>query len=254
MKNNAKMQTLITIIIASYNSGKTIRKALQSVKDQSFQDWECLVVDGASKDDTINIVTEYSSHDHRFRYISEPDSGIYDAFNKGWRNAFGEWVYYLGSDDWLETDGLSGLVREIDDNNAIISGDTILVRTDGTKRVLESGMPKLGCHQGMIMRRNVIEEMGGFDMKYHIIADYDLIVRTLNAGKGMKLVHVLVANFQIGGTSQALRNVWVYTKERYDINKKFRMLKHPLLSTANTVFRKSFSVLLRNLIRFIQKH
>ena len=80
---------MVSIIIATYNSGKTLRRALDSVLNQSYQDWECIVVDGASKDNTIGIVKEYVKKDSRFRYISEPDHGIYDAFNKGWKMAKG---------------------------------------------------------------------------------------------------------------------------------------------------------------------
>ena len=90
---------MVSIIIATYNSEKTLRRALDSVLNQTYQDWECIVVDGASKDNTIEIVKEYVSKDTRFRYVSEPDHGIYDAFNKGWKMAKGEWVMYLGSDD-----------------------------------------------------------------------------------------------------------------------------------------------------------
>ena len=78
---------MVSIIVATYNSDKTLRQALDSVLNQSYQDWECIVVDGASKDSTIDIVKEYVSKDSRFRYISEPDNGIYDAFNKGWKMA-----------------------------------------------------------------------------------------------------------------------------------------------------------------------
>ena len=75
---------LVTIIIATYNSSATLREALSSVLNQSFQGWECIIVDGASKDNTIEIMEEYCEKDARFRYVSEPDNGIYDAFNKGW--------------------------------------------------------------------------------------------------------------------------------------------------------------------------
>ena len=108
-------------------------------------------------------------------------------------------------------------MKEEDANTAILSGDTNLIRLDGSIRCLKSGLPNLGCHQGMVMLRDVIEQMKGFDEQYHIIADYDLIVRIINAGYKMKLVHVVVANFVIGGTSQALKNVPVYFKERYEI-------------------------------------
>ena len=102
---------MVSIIIATYNSGKTLRRALDSVLNQSYQDWECIVVDGASKDNTIAIVKEYVKKDSRFRYISEPDHGIYDAFNKGWKMAKGEWVMYLGSDDEYTKDGIKALLE-----------------------------------------------------------------------------------------------------------------------------------------------
>ena len=100
------MSPLISIIIATYNAEETLHDALESVLNQSFQDWECLVVDGASKDNTVKIIEEFCKHDKRFRFISEPDKGIYDAFNKGWRMAKGEWIYYLGADDLLLKDAL----------------------------------------------------------------------------------------------------------------------------------------------------
>lgn len=76
------MSANVSIVIATYNSKKTLRRALDSVKNQSYQDWECVIVDGASKDGTVEIIKEYKNKDFRFRYISEPDNGIYDAFNK----------------------------------------------------------------------------------------------------------------------------------------------------------------------------
>ena len=243
----------VSIIIATYNSERTIKRALESVMNQTYQNWECLVIDGNSKDKTIEIVNNFVKLDSRFRYISESDNGIYDAFNKGWQKAKGKWIYYLGSDDWLEEDGLRLLMKEEDANAVILSGDTNLIRLDGSIRCLKSGLPNLGCHQGMVMLRDVIEQMKGFDEQYHIIADYDLIVRIINVGYKMKLVHVVVANFVIGGTSQALKNVPIYFKERYEINKKFLMIKNPLLSTINTVLKKSISVIIRRFFYYIKQ-
>ena len=93
--------TKLSIIVASYNSGKTIQKALESILMQTFQEWECIIVDGVSMDNTLEIIKQYVLKDNRFRYVSEPDNGIYDAFNKGWMMAKGEWIHYLGSDDYL---------------------------------------------------------------------------------------------------------------------------------------------------------
>lgn len=79
----------VSIIIATYNSERTIKRALESVMNQTYQNWECLVIDGNSKDKTIEIVNNFVKFDSRFRYISESDNGIYDAFNKGWQKASG---------------------------------------------------------------------------------------------------------------------------------------------------------------------
>ena len=114
---------MVSIIIATYNSEKTLRRALDSVLNQSYQDWECIVVDGASKDNTIGIVKEYVKKDSRFRYNSEPDHGIYDAFNKGWKMAKGEWVMYLGSDDEYTKEGIKALMDNSDGAD-VVYGDT----------------------------------------------------------------------------------------------------------------------------------
>ena len=128
---------MVSIIIATYNSEKTLRRALDSVLNQSYQDWECIVVDGASKDNTIEIVKEYVSKDSRFRYMSEPDHGIYDAFNKGWKMAKGEWVMYLGSDDEYTMDGIKVLM-ENSDGADVVYGNVILKYSDFKQKKTKS--------------------------------------------------------------------------------------------------------------------
>ena len=220
----------VSIIIPTYNSGKTVKNALESVYRQSFQDWECIIVDGASKDNTINIVKEYSDKDARFRYISEKDHGIYDAFNKGWRLAEGDWIHYLGSDDSLTVDGLEKVAAELDDKFAVVTGDVFLKRANGTLREQEHhGM--FGCHQGVLMQRKVFEEMQGFDEQYRIIADYELLVRVKKAGYDAKNVRAVIAVFSIGGESQKLSSQWEKMWERYRINKKYGVKKLPFLSS-----------------------
>ena len=241
---------LITIVIASYNSGATIRKALQSVKDQSFQNWECLVVDGASRDDTIEIVREFVDEDPRFRYISEPDKGIYDAFNKGWKNAKGEWVYYLGSDDWLTKDGMNDLSCFTNTDAAILSGDVYVNHLDShsTLRVAKDGKPDFGYHQGMIMRRSTLERFNGFDMKYKILADYDLLVRIVNEGGKLQLVKTVpIAYFSQGGTTSQISTLYRTIKDRYDIYVAYSYVKHPFLSILNYTYHKVRSMIYRGI-------
>lgn len=91
----------VTVVIATFNVGRTISSAIESLINQTYPNWECLVIDGGSKDNTIDILKLYKQKESRVDFISEPDNGIYDAFNKGWKKARGEWILYLGADDFF---------------------------------------------------------------------------------------------------------------------------------------------------------
>lgn len=212
----------VSIIIATFNGGKTLSRALDSVKTQSFQNWECIVVDGASNDDTIDIIKEYQLADNRFRFISEPDNGIYDAFNKGWKLAKGEWIYYLGADDMLEKDGLNNLLKEPNDVDAIY-GDVMCVYSKSKQEYCispetEKIKKQMMSHQSMIMRRSLIQSVGGFDTQYKICADIDIVQKAIKAGATFMYKNVLVAFFYVGGiSSTGMKNL----KEAYLIRKKY---------------------------------
>ena len=238
----------VSIIIATYNSGRTVRAALESVYSQTFQNWECIVVDGASKDDTIDIVKEYCDRDNRFRYISEKDHGIYDAFNKGWKMAKGDWVHYLGSDDLLTMDGMGKLVAELEDSYAIVTGDVYLHRPDGTTRKQQYN-GYFGCHQGVVMQRIAINILGGFDERYRIMADYDLMVRNFKSGNKVKNTRFFLATFNVGGESQKLSSQWKKMIERYRINKIHRMKTFPFMSSFMVFARHSLINSFRGLKR-----
>lgn len=217
----------VTIIIATYNSGKTVRAALESVHSQTYQDWECIVVDGASRDDTIDIVKNYCELDNRFRYISERDHGIYEAFNKGLRMAKGEWVHYLGSDDRLVKNGMEKLMEKCEEGDLLI-GNTFLVKPGG-EITRQKSHGRMGCHQSMLTRKAVVEALGGFDEKYRIVADTDLNVRLQKAGYRIKNVDCYVSFFSVGGVSQSVKNSWNKTRELYRIYSKHHCYKHPFL-------------------------
>ena len=236
---------IVSIIIATYNSEKTIRTTLASVLAQSFQGWECLVVDGASSDNTLSIIKEFCRIDERFRYISEKDNGIYDAFNKGWKLARGKWVHYLGSDDTLTIDGMRDVVAELDEAYTIVTGDVYLLREDGTSRE-QQYKGYFGCHQGVIMQRKAIEAFGGFDEQYRILADYDLMVRNYKEGNKVKNVRFFIAFFYVGGESQKLSSQWKKMLERYRINKRYEMMKFPFLSSFEVFVRHSLLYILRS--------
>lgn len=239
---------VVSIIIATYNSGKTLRRALESVLTQSFQDWECVIVDGASKDNTLQIVEEYEKKDTRFRHISEPDKGIYDAFNKGWKNAKGEWIHYLGSDDWLTEDGFSRLFSQNVDAD-LIGGSVYLVR-EGEDDKLQGTHLADGCHQAFIMKRSVIKNLGGFDENYKIIADKDLLVRIVTGGYSVINNEIPISYFNTGGVSQKFSSLLQVNKERYKVYKFHHYKKNPLLKCCWIVILSMLSTVKHKMLKF----
>lgn len=240
---------VVSIIIATYNSGKTLNAALDSVLKQKYQDWECIVVDGASKDNTMDIVKMYAATDCRFRYISEPDKGIYDAFNKGWKMAQGEWIHYLGSDDRLTPNGIADLMAVPTDGIELISGHCYIEKIDGTvKCSISKGFQ--GCHQGKLVRRDTLERFAGFDIRYPIFADSDLHIRMEKACVKYKNVDTYVAYFAMSGMSQDLDKLIKRTKERYEIYKRNGIPK-PLYLSVKISVRQIFSIVYRKTLSLV---
>ena len=215
---------IVSIIIATYNSESCIRESLESVQNNLLQAWECIVIDGASTDNTIHIVKEYEQADRRFSHVSELDKGIYDAFNKGWRLAKGDWIYYLGSDDELLSEGLAALLSKCDNAN-IVYGDMnyrtgmgLKTKSSISEDCLIGNMP---CHQSMMMKRELIEKLNGFNFeRYKICADFDLFQRAIKSGAIVKHVEgIIVACFNSLGVSSS---IGPYMKECYSIKYEYK--------------------------------
>lgn len=237
----------ISIIIATYNSSKTIRQALESVSSQTFQNWECIIVDGASKDNTIDIVKEYECKDSRFRHISEPDNGIYEAFNKGWKMAKGTWIYYLGSDDSLIADAFSKISKYLKVRADVLTGDVLAEHIDGNvKRVVSKGL--IGCHQGKLTKKTLLLRYNGFDERYKILADYDFYVRLQDKCEVINL-SIDIAYFKVGGASQNLDN-FIYRYKEFFLIRKNNGLNCNIINRLIYVLHKLGSITYRK-INFI---
>jgi glycosyltransferase involved in cell wall biosynthesis len=204
---------LISVITVCYNSARTIGQTLESVASQSFTDYEHIVVDGASKDDTMDVV---EAHRHeRLSAVSEPDKGIYDAMNKGLARATGDYVQFLNSDDFLTgSDALGIAAAAMRASGAdCVFGDTRFIEGDEARPgrryysvqrfrrwwVRAGVMPP---HPSMFVKRDLLLKLGGFDTSYRISADFDLVARALLAEKaGWVTVPHAITNFRTGGLS-----------------------------------------------------
>ena len=193
----------LSIIIPTYNSASVLPKALDSIVGQTFGDWEVLIMDGVSTDDTLKVAQSYN--DSRIRINSEPDKGIYDAMNKGIGKARGEWLYFLGSDDWLLNDNvLHDVFAQDTDSYDVVYGEVEaphLASNHSGEWTLQT-IDRNRCHQAILYRRQVIRRLGGYNTKYKIWADYDLNLKWFFDRK-VKKKHIptVIAHYAEGGYS-----------------------------------------------------
>jgi glycosyltransferase involved in cell wall biosynthesis len=183
------MNPLFSIITVSYNAEATIGRTLGSIDEQTFTDYEHLVVDGASTDGTTALVEKAANPARRL--ISEPDKGLYDAMNKGISRTNGQYLIFLNAGDKFHSpDTLATIARAIRENDSpgIVYGQTNIVDNEGNtlgrrhltapeKLTLASfadGM--LVCHQAFVALRRIC---GTYDLRYRFSADYEWCIRCL---------------------------------------------------------------------------
>lgn len=188
----------ISIITATYNSGKTVGDTLKSVLAQTYHDYELLVVDGASKDNTLEVVKKMEPlFEGRMRYISEPDKGIYDAMNKGIRMATGDIIGILNSDDFYTSDDALACIAWTLEKEKVdaVYGDIHYVDDEELKKCVRyysskpfrRWMMRLGfmpAHPSFYCRKEVYEKYGAFDAEnYRVAADFENLLRLIFVNK-----------------------------------------------------------------------
>ncbi len=201
----------VSIITVCYNSEATIRRTIESVLQQTYHDIEYIIVDGASKDDTLSIIKEYQgAFGDRLKVISEPDKGIYDAMNKGIRMANGVLIGILNSDDFYELLAVEHIVNAMTDEKyqilygfvrAIKDGKEYSIGRQSHKFLRESMIGHPAC----FVTKAVYDDFGYFDLQYISVADYDFMLR-LDGIEEIKFCPVdhLITNFSLGGMSASV--------------------------------------------------
>ncbi|MBO7432858.1 MAG: glycosyltransferase [Salinivirgaceae bacterium] len=196
----------LSIIIPTFNSERLIKRCLESIVCQTMRDFEVLVMDGVSTDNTGEIVKSYN--DERIKFYSEPDKGIYDAMNKGIAKAQGEWLYFIGSDDWLLNNNVlqSVFSSEIDKYDVMYgeaeSDLPDFCRGEWTLKNIKHNR----CHQAIFYRKYLFEQLGLYNLKYPILADHDFNLKWfLNKNIKSKYIGVQIAKFSMGGASSSTK-------------------------------------------------
>ena len=207
----------ISVITVTYNSAATVRDTIESVLRQNYQDYEYLLIDGGSKDNTVDIIKEYvSKFEGRMRWISEKDKGMYDGINKGIRMATGDVVGIINSDDFYHRTDIFGVIsKSFEENPGVqaIYGDVRFVKPDNLEKTVRYYSSKhwrpwrfrfgfMPAHPTFFTYKENFEKYGYYQYDYHIAADYELLIRHLYTNKvPAKYVPVDFMKMRTGGRS-----------------------------------------------------
>ena len=234
----------ISIITATYNSAKTVRDTFESVLRQTYKDIEYIIVDGASKDETLAIIKEYEPRfEGRMRWVSEPDKGLYDAMNKGLRMATGDVVGILNSDDFYTSDdALAVIAHTIQTGNVdAVYGDIHYVADDDLSRCVRYYSSKrfsrkrmrmgyMPAHPSFYARLDCYRKYGDFNIDYKIGADFENLLRLIyvNNIRTQYIAKDFVTMRLGGASSSGLKSYWQIMKDHMRAYRKNRVWFNPI--------------------------
>lgn len=207
----------ISLITVTYNSSNTLKSTLDSILKQLHTDYEYIVVDGASSDNTVAIIKEYEpKFNNRIKWISEPDKGLYDAMNKGILMATGDVIGILNSDDFFTSNDIFQHVSEAFEKNKdldAVYGDIHFVNPDNlgkcvryySSKVFNRSLMRLGfmpAHPSFYMRKACFEKYGIYKTDYKIAADFEFLLRVIFKHKIRTLyIPIDMVTMRTGGAS-----------------------------------------------------
>ncbi|WP_339687039.1 glycosyltransferase family 2 protein [uncultured Nonlabens sp.] len=213
------MNPFFSIIIPTYNAEKLLPAALQSILEQSFHDYEVIIMDGLSKDETIEIAEEYAINNSKIKLYSKKDAGIYDAMNNGIKKANGKYLFFLGSDDtFYDNYVLFNVHKElkktkVDVLYGCISSTRYGTKYDGAFTYEKLSKKNIG-HQAIFFGRNVFDIIGDFNLNYKVLADWDHNIGWFFSKKVKnKYIDLVICNFSDGGFSSVYSDV-LFEEER----------------------------------------
>jgi glycosyltransferase len=220
----------ISIITATYNSVKTLELCMNSVLNQTYDTIEYIIIDGNSKDGTLELIKSKAEKHQNIIWISEKDKGIYDALNKGIEKATGDVIGFVHSDDFLATETIISKIADTFKSEKVdgVYGNLHYVRFDNVESIVRNWTSKpfekkllkrgwMPAHPTLFLKSNVYKSNGNFNLQYRIAADYDFILRIFK-GSDYKFYHLpeTITKMRVGGASnRSLKNLLLKTKEDF---------------------------------------
>ena len=242
---------MISIITITYNAERWLERTMRSVLAQTCKDYEYIIVDGASKDGTVDIIKRLEPEfEGRLSWKSEPDKGLYDAMNKGIARAKGDFLWFVNAGDEIYApDTLAHIVAAATDDTDIVYGKACIVNAEGVKvsehhKVTPSDLQRkhllnglVVCHQAILVRRSIADK---YNTDYRICADYEWVVKAVTASRKNVYLDEYVCKFLTEGVSQKQRKrAW---KERFRIMRDHYGLCATLWAHFLIVLKYPFSI------------
>ncbi len=221
--------SLISVITINYNNAEGLEKTISSVINQSFRNFEFLIIDGHSSDKSVDIIKQSNRIDF---WLSEKDKGIYDAQNKGIKQAKGDYLLFLNSGDTLFDNNVFQKFSDFSGNekDGIVYGNTNLITENKSNELLVPSQ-KLDLnylfrhninHQSCFIKRNLFEKYGLYSLKYKICADFDFFFKVFVAEPEVYRYHnFTVCNYEVGGLSSNKENYDLVVSEKQSILKNY---------------------------------
>ncbi|TWR25209.1 glycosyltransferase [Mucilaginibacter pallidiroseus] len=221
MENFIEGLPKVSIVTVVYNAVQTVEDTVLSVLNQTYPNIEYIVIDGGSTDGTLEVLNRYQ--DRITRFVSEPDKGIADGFNKGIALASGDWIGMINADDWYEPNAVELIMKAVSVEDNVCCGNIMLMGKNGYKRLKKSKVNRLNfgmyiMHPSCFIRKRVYNAIGNYNITLKIAMDFEMLMRIRAAGYQIKYINKLIANMRVGGASG---NVWQMHKEEMAVMRLF---------------------------------
>jgi glycosyltransferase involved in cell wall biosynthesis len=200
----------VSIVTIVYNSAKTLEDTILSVLNQTYRNIEFIIVDGGSTDGSIDIIKRYQE---RITWISEPDKGISDAFNKGIALSTGELIGIINADDWYERDAVQVVVESFKSDYDVYCGNINLISETGNvsktkkSRIAHLSLGMHIMHPSVFVTKKVYDNIGLFNTNFKIAMDYDMLLRIREQKYKFKYIDKTVANMRTEGASSDVKKM-----------------------------------------------
>jgi glycosyltransferase involved in cell wall biosynthesis len=219
---------LVSIVLAVYNARDSIEKSILGILEQDYPKVELIVIDGASDDGTLDILETYMHSIQKL--ISEPDHGVYDAFNKGIQAAQGDWIYFIGAGDYFFEKTTISKVFSKQPQGKFLYGNVL---KGSRKKPYDGEFHKLKycrkniCHQSIFYHRDLFQQIGTFDTKYPLLADWAFNIKCFSSrSANPTFIDIIIAAYEGGGISDRKYDAAFFK----DLDKIFESFGEPYIS------------------------